>query len=195
MGDEFDINAVAAAFLQQNLDRIVEAGKEGLKAAKDRVRLQMSRTYYGYLTSVLEKYSRAKSFLIRADAVYLYQFYVPLSAKHHNRIIERPSASDIEKVGRCAIVIGSAGSGKSMFVRHLLVNSVLAKTRIPVLIELRQFNQTDEDLKSLIYRALETHKFPLDKDYIEKALMAGHFYFLVDGYDEVVPSKRAQVGQ
>jgi predicted NACHT family NTPase len=195
MAEEFNINEVIASFLQQNIDKFLETGKDVIKTTSEKVRLQLDRTYQSYLRSVLEKHSRAKSFFIRDEPVYLYEFYVPLAVRHRGGVIDHPSVVDIQKVSRCSTVVGSAGSGKSMFMRHLLLNTVLSKFKVPVFIELRQFNAKNHDLNDLIVQTLKANKFNLDSGFIEKALRAGHFVLFLDGFDEVNQSKREEVSR
>lgn len=87
MNGELDPNAIAAEFLKQNLDMLFDGAKGFFKGAADKFRLHLDRTYRQYLTTLLEKYSKAKSFLLRGEAVPLYQFYVPLDLKTKNKTI------------------------------------------------------------------------------------------------------------
>lgn len=193
MSDQLDPNAIAAKFIQQNIEGLLEIAENVLKGGTDKVRLHLDRTYKQYLSIVLEKYSKAKSFLLRGEPVPLYQFYIPLNLRFRSTLLSSPTLSDLQKISNFIIIAGSAGCGKSMMMRHLLLNSIVAKNKVPVFLELRQFNFTDTDLLGLIKQVLSLNKFNLDKNYVEKALAIGHFVFLLDGYDEVVNAKRSQV--
>lgn len=120
MPDELDPNAIAADFLKQNLDDLVASGKQILKGASDRIRLRLQRTYTKYLTALMEKYSKAKSFLLRGDPAPLYDFYVPLDLKRQDVTLEDVGVRSVLNCGRNIIITGSGGSGKSMLIRHLL---------------------------------------------------------------------------
>lgn len=193
MGDELNINAVVASFIQQNIEVLFATGKDVLKTTSNRLRLTLDRTYSNYLQRILQKYSRAKSFLIRAEPVYLYDFYVPLSVRCRKTAINNPQFADVMNFSRCTVVTGSGGSGKSMFMRHLMLNSIMARLKVPVFIELRQFNENGHDLQALIKQTLNTYKFRLDEDYVHKAIEAGHFALFLDGFDEVLQDKRQAV--
>lgn len=195
MAEELDINAVAAQFVQQNIESIAAGCGKVLKLANDKVRLHLDRTYRQYLECVLDKYSRAKSFFIRGEAVYLYQFYVPLSLRLQKKHLEKPTLNDIAKVSRCAAIVGTGGSGKTMMMRHLLVNSVLSKKSVPIFVELRQVNNVELSLDDLVFNTLMSFKFQFDKEYVDEAIKKGHFAFFFDGLDEVVQSKRAATGK
>ena len=193
MNAELDPNRIVAEFLKQNLDALVDGAKGFFKGAANTLRLHLDRTYRQYLTTLLEKYSKAKSFLLRGEPVPLYQFYVPLDIKSKNKTISAPGICDVLDLANNTIIMGSAGCGKSMFVRHLLLDSLLSKTRVPIFVELRQFNMFDGDLFQLIIRSLTTHKFTIDAEYVRKAIEMGHFILFLDGYDEVAHERRQHV--
>jgi len=193
MNKELDPNAIAAEFLKQNLDALFDGAKGFFKGTADKLRLKLDRTYREYLTTLLDKYSKAKSFLLRGEPVPLYQFYVPLNLKSKNKTISAPGISDILTLANNTIITGSAGSGKSMLIRHLLLDSLLTKTRVPIFVELRQFNTFDGDLFQLIIKTLTTYKFSMDAEYVRKAIKLGHFILFLDGYDEVAHERRQHV--
>lgn len=194
MGEELDINEVVAGFLNHKLDSLVETGKGTLKSAADKVRLHLDSTYREYLNCVLRKYSRAKSFFIRNEPVPLYSFYVPIGLSYSkNKTIDHAGIQHVGKVSQFSIITGLGGSGKSMFMRHLFLNSILTKFKVPVFVELRQLNQKEISLRQLIDDTLAINKLRPDTGYIDRALEAGHFLFLLDGFDEIALAKRAFV--
>jgi hypothetical protein len=193
MNGDLDPNSIAAEFVKQNLDSLVESGRWLLKGTADKVRLKLDRTYKAYLAAVSEKYSKAKSFLLRGEPVPLYRFYVPLDLQRKDEKVVAPGIPDILKITSNAVITGSAGCGKSMLIRHLLLDCLLSKARVPVFIELRHFNSFDGDLHDLIMKTLSSHKFALDDSYVSKAIKDGHFILFLDGYDEVGHEKRKHV--
>lgn len=190
MADELDPNVVVAQFIQQNLESISDIAKGIIKAGTNKVNLHLSSTYSKYLTTVLDKYSKVKSFLLRGEPVSLNNIYVPLHVVLNKQTVKSPSLGELAEISSHLILTGSAGSGKSMMMRHILLNSIIEKKKVPIFIELRQFNTIDLDLIALIIQVLNLNKFDLGSDYIDKALRAGHFVLLLDGYDEVDHSKR-----
>lgn len=193
MNGELDPNAVAAEFLKQNLDALCDSAKNVIKGASDKIRLNLDSTYRSYLSTLFEKYSKAKSFLLRGEAVPLHDFYVPLDLAAKKTRICAPGITDVLKLASNMIVIGSAGCGKSMLVRYLLLDALLTKTRVPVFVELRQFNLFEGDLMQLIAKNLAAYKFTMDDSYIRKAIEVGHFVVFLDGYDEVAHDRRQAV--
>jgi predicted NACHT family NTPase len=193
MGDELDLNSIVAQFIQQNIEAFIDTAKGIIKMGTDKIRLDLNQTYEDYLTNVIDRYAKAKSFIFRGEPVQLYRFYVPLNIRFQKQIIHSPGINEIQKISRCIVITGSAGCGKSMMMRHLLLNSIVSKNKVPIFIELRQFNSSDTDIRTLIYETLRIHKFNLDKEYIDKAFQIGHFILFLDGYDEVISTKRSHV--
>jgi hypothetical protein len=75
------------------------------------------------------------------------------------------------------------------------LDSVIQKHKVPVFLELRELNQTEQPLLDLIKDTLHSNHFSLDDDYIDKALKNGHFALLFDGFDEIDGSLRKSVSQ
>lgn len=190
---DLDPNAIAAEFLSQRLDSIVDAMKDLVKETGDKVRLRLDRTYRIYLTALAAKYSKAKSFMLRGESVPLYKFYVHLDLTIRHKRVSAAGLREVLSVSRHAIITGSGGSGKSMFIRHLLMDALSSKVKVPVFIELRQFNGTDANLVDVIKDALSAFGLDVGSAYIDKALQLGHFLFFLDGYDEVAYDKRDKV--
>jgi hypothetical protein len=192
MAEDIDFNKIAADFLQENLDRFVDAGKDIIKGATNKLRLRLDSTYRNYLTTILKRHSRVKSFFIRTEPVYLYNFYVPLSVATQQTKLDRPQIRDIVKISPFTIISGTAGSGKSMFMRHLLLNALLTKNKVPVYIELRQLNTGRINLRDAVANTLDLNGLRLSNEYVEKALEAGHFVLLLDGFDEIKLNKHGE---
>ncbi len=195
MGDnDIDVNKIAAEFVQQNIEHFYHTSKDILKGAADSVRLKLSRSYKDYIGCVAGRYSKAKSFFIRDEPTYLYNFYVPMGLTGVNGEVTDASIAALESRNRFVVITGSGGSGKSMMMRHLLLDGLQAN-RVPVFLELRELNQTQLSLKEFIQNTLHLNNFALDNEYIEKALKVGHFLLLFDGFDELASSLRKTISK
>lgn len=190
MDEELDPNKIAAEIVQQNLEKICAIPKRLIKATTDNVRLYLNNTYKEYIKTIFEKHSRIKSFFITNEPTYLYEFYVHLDLKYGKKIVENPGINNIIEISKFNIITGSAGSGKSIFMRHLLINSIIDKGKIPIFVELRQLNSNKIALIRLIEQVLFSNKFRFDMEYISKALENGHFILFLDGFDEVNLDRR-----
>lgn len=147
-----------------------------------------------YATNVIKKHSYAKTFLIRSTPAYLYDFYVPASVQFDgDRKLEKVDIESLSAVSRRLIITGSGGSGKSILMRHLLLDALAQANVFPILIELRNLNDNDRSLRGEILENLRVHGFDLDEKYVDQSLSDGAFVLLLDGFDEVQKSSRKRL--
>ncbi|GJM35898.1 MAG: hypothetical protein DHS20C18_48990 [Saprospiraceae bacterium] len=145
-----------------------------------------------------------KSFFHRIKPVPLYDFYMPLSLKevsHRHSLsnsrneIATDTCESIFKKSNCITVFGTAGSGKSTLVKHVVIEAIKSKHSIPILIELRELNR--EEFKGDINKYISSevfqyYKLATDVNIIDKALTNGGFLFIFDGYDELNQEARSR---
>jgi len=190
MAEEFDVNKVAAELVERTIEKSLDAGKGMFKGAAAKIRLRMRASYKAYLSCVLDRYSKAKSFYIRREPTYLYDFYVPVGVSCGRKHIRQASARTLFAISRFLVITASAGSGKSMLMRHLLLTAAQSQGKIPVFIELRTMEDPTVSLIEQIYRTLKANKLALEKEYIHEAMKMGNFAFFLDGFDEIGISTR-----
>ena len=185
MSEEPDVNKMVVEFVNQNIDRFYGTGKEILKGTADKIRLYLFTTYKDYLSCVAERYSKAKTFLIRGEALNLYEFYVPTGISCGRSTYDRPSFAQIAQHNKSSVVTGGGGSGKSILMRHLFLSALGPEGKVPIFLELRDLNQTKQSILDFIHETLHENHFKLDAEYIGKALQNGHFAVFFDGFDEL----------
>lgn len=194
-----DMNVMeGAAFLKDAADLLPKAwdiAKQYYKVVGDRASYDFRIAHTKYCVKVVEQFCRARTFFVRDEPRFLDEFYVPASIIKRGKVrVPRAGLSDLSGVGRRAIVTGSGGAGKTMFMRHLLLDAIQTGDKYPVFIELRRLNEADEiDLESIISEFMEDHGFPLGKDFALKSLNEGLLVILFDGFDEVVAEKRKKI--
>lgn len=90
------------------------------------------------------------------------------------------------------IITGTAGSGKSIFMRYLWLSLFLnGDGRIPVFIELRNINSLPKpDLLQLLYNTVVQGKAKITRADFVKMVENGDFLLLLDGFDELNHSNR-----
>jgi hypothetical protein len=187
-----DPNKIAAEFLQANLDRVVGFATGGVRSIRNVVRANLKRTYVDYLTRLMHRHSKAKSFFVRSEPIPLYDFFVPLDLRAPRRLLSSPDAADVAAAARCTLITGSGGSGKSMVMRHLLISSLRDRTKTPIFLELRQVDLAKEALEDALLTSLRNNGLEVDKDFLARALADGHFLLLLDGIDELDRKGRAK---
>ena len=116
--------ALASEFLKRNGPEIYSLGKGILKGAADKIKLSQSNSYKKYITAVAEKYSKSKSLFFKSSPVRIYDFYIPLGVTLGKKLKPKVSYSDVINLTNRAVVTGSAGSGKSMLMRHLFLSAL-----------------------------------------------------------------------
>ena len=184
---------LAEGFVRRNASELASIGKRLFASASKAVRLRLPDTYEKYITSVATRYGRSKSFFFRSEPTEIYDFYVPLGVTLSEEKIPEVRYSGIISLTKRAVVIGVAGSGKSMLMRHILLTALKDGNTVPVFIELRNGNEKDEEIVDLIRKSLAENDFDLGNDFIDAAMVEGHFAILLDGYDEIVHSRRRKV--
>jgi hypothetical protein len=175
------------------LPKAIKIGKSIWKKFDDSIEHTFRSVHYDYATSIINKYSKAKTFLIRSEPVDLYDFYIPASVNKPNDVrVEQVNLSKLKDISKRLIITGSGGSGKTILLRHLLLDALLNGHAFPIYIQLRNLNDDrDRNLMIEIKEVLNSNGFTLDDRYIEKSLEAGLFVLLLDGFDEVIFAKRS----
>jgi hypothetical protein len=186
MTTDFDINAFAAHLVSNNLDRLSELIASLPGKASLTLKSLLRKTYSEYLKRAGEKYGRAKTFFVRDAPRPLYEYFVPLDLKTGSSVIHSASIADIEKRTRTACILGNAGSGKSVLMRHLFLDTLRIGKRVPVFFELRELNN-DQDVPLIraIVEAMKRLGMNVDDKHIEASILGGRFAIFLDGLDEV----------
>jgi hypothetical protein len=190
MDTEFDINKVAAEFVADKIDSAWGLLSSQARGARDLLKSKFARTYRGYLERTLSRYSRGKSFFIRSEPTPLYSFFVPLDLESHTRKFAKACFVDLAELCPLSIITGSGGSGKTMLMRHMLIGAITSRLKTPIFLELRQLNSVDDSLPTALVQVLRQNGLNVDDDYFSLAVQAGHFAFLLDGFDELHHDRR-----
>lgn len=145
-----------------------------------------------YQRSVRE-YAREHTLGFGTEPISVRDVYVPLAAEGTG---ERRDLYETIRKERRSVVIGEAGAGKSMLLKHSLLEwterHTTRRSEIPVLVELRRLNAVPADAVDLvaqIQQFLETHQFKGAAGFVAKALEDGRISVLFDGLDEVTADR------
>uniref|UniRef100_UPI0032172EC9 NACHT domain-containing protein n=1 Tax=uncultured Draconibacterium sp. TaxID=1573823 RepID=UPI0032172EC9 len=161
-----------------------------LKAAKDEYKHAYFVGLDDYLWSRAEKYFLTNTFLHRGQKVKFMDIYYPL--KIHASGSKEDISPNLEFLSehRYVSIIGSAGSGKSMIMKYLFLESINNYLRIPIFIELRRFNFEDVTFKEFIFKSILDAKLEPSKSTLNRALKSGVYIFIFDGLDEISLEKK-----
>ena len=155
-----------------------------------------------YLCKTREKYQTIKTLLYKSEPVPFYDFYVcndilekmPVQniasnrTEYKHRTISNATADLISACSRFVILTGSGGVGKSMMLRHLLLNAIdqyVPGGYIPVFIPVRDYSESTSDLFDYIYSKIEQFGTGITREFFISVLDSGRVLLLLDGLDEI----------
>lgn len=152
----------------------------------DEISQKLSKSLLVYTSESLDKISEVKTFLYNEQKVKFEDVYFPINIKYsENENIDTENFDNLFKKGNFISIIGTAGSGKTMLLRHLFLNAIKSGYRIPIMIELRKLNSESTSLTEYISQKI--FDFDLAKNHIimKRLFQNGDFIFFLDGYDEL----------
>lgn len=153
-----------------------------------------------YLQNAKDKYSSIKTLLYNEHPKPFYDFYVCNDIERripvHGRFgtsykystIGSVTVDSLSKCSRFVILAGTGGLGKSMMMRHLLLNSVdnyEEMRMIPVFIPLKDFDEMFDNLFDYTYSKVKSLCSEITEKQFEDALNRGKCLLLFDGLDEI----------
>ena len=170
---------------------------------------KLSQEYASYLTAARKKFSTIKTIMDKAPKPF-YDFYVcnglmvrritsrVLANLSHEdrRIILRnlaisipsPTIDAIEEVSHFIIIEGTGGLGKSMMMRHLMLNSIDRVDfigKLPIFVTLKDYNQANIELADFIFGQFSVLCPSATREQFYTGLAKGAFTLLLDGLDEI----------
>lgn len=160
--------------------------------------------YTTYISNCVNKISKLKTILYTEKPVDFYSIYVcndiclDLDFKDRVKDSEIPLKSAtpkklIDRYGNFLTISAPGGSGKSMFLKHMMLCEYRFKGEkwmdstglVPVLLTLKDFNKKHDSIESFIFERMKKYDPNLDQSIIKKDFSKGIFMFLFDALDEV----------
>lgn len=150
-----------------------------------------------YLKKAYDKYSTLKTLMYRDEPKPFYSFYVCNNVNQRIYVsrrswrvktFENATEESLSKCSNFIIISGTGGLGKSMMMRHLLLNSVShykPGNRIPIFIQLKDFSDKYESLAAFIYEKFGDLGARIDFQKFTEMLTQGKCLLLFDGLDEI----------
>lgn len=129
--------------------------------------------------------SQVKTLLCLEQPVLITDFYSPqfLITPSGERV-EVTSPEILDEYSRM-VVVGVAGQGKSILFRFLALHE-LARKRLPLFVELRNFEQTPS-IRQLLLNEIEVLGLPSDEPVLDYLLEQGKCTLYLDAFDEIPP--------
>jgi hypothetical protein len=164
------------------------------KDIKNEVTFFLDNGVSDYVNSMTEKFGSTKTFLFRNEKVSFYDVYFPISLEINDKRLKANTIEDLfEGKNNCVTIIGNAGSGKSMLLKHLFLSAVKTLYKVPIVVELRSLNDFEGDLTEFLYKVIFNNRLTPNKKILERILSSGSFVFLLDGYDEIYSTHKIKI--
>lgn len=191
------VEMVSFADKAMKLLPVAWSAAKNIAKVSDFIEFEFRNAHIEYCTTVLKNYCKARTFFVRDEPQYLEEFYVPTSLQVGSRgakRLEKANLNSLLKVGPRLIVDGTGGSGKTVFMRYLMLDSIERGIAYPVLFELRTLNDDlDISLEDALVAHMLANGFPLGSDYAKKAIKLRHVVLLLDKLDEVNFARRRRL--
>ncbi len=155
---------------------------------------------YTYLRNAENKYSTMKTLLYNDQPKPFYSFYVCNRIRYRGmdsrvgrhpqnmQFLEDVTVEKIKQYSHFAIIIGTGGLGKSMMMRHLMLNAIANFDDLklfPVFVPLKDFDETADSLFDYTYAKIGLFDSNLTDKQFEQLLVRGSCLLLFDGLDEI----------
>jgi hypothetical protein len=156
--------------------------------------------FKAYLHNAKDKYSTIKTLLYNEQPKPFYDFYVcndierriPVHGKfgmsYKLSRIGNVTVKSLTECSRFVILAGTGGLGKSMMMRHLLLNSVenyADMLTIPAFIPLKDFDEKVDNLFEYVFSKVTSLCNEITEEQFEDVLNQGKCLLLFDGLDEI----------
>ena len=157
--------------------------------------------YKNYLKRAQKKYSIMKTLLYSDFPRQFYDFYVcnditqripNFSAGRRNeyrfQYYHSANAETLAKCSKFIILSGTGGLGKSMMLRHLMLDSILRyneNEQIPIFIPLKEYDENADDLLEYVFEKFTTLERNMKLSDFVQLLLKGKCLLLFDGLDEI----------
>lgn len=152
--------------------------------------LRLNDKIHAYYEATTGSFNPIKTFMFRENGVPFYSIYYHIAIRRNNPNTNSKEILNVDKDikniftnNKCITVIGSAGSGKTMLVKHLFLSAVKEAELIPVMVEFRKIDNSETIhgfIKGKIFNLLK-----VDDTLFDSIINSGKFLFILDGYDEI----------
>ncbi|MBS4022374.1 MAG: NACHT domain-containing protein, partial [Dethiobacter sp.] len=151
-----------------------------------------------YLDKSYNWHRKLKTLLYDKTPREFYDFYVCNDLKYNNKVIGGITAARLRSISNYVIVSGTGGLGKTMMMRHLLLNAIDnydSLGLLPIFIPLKEFSESTSNLLEYIHSVVNQFNVNLTLAQLTSALTAGLCLLLFDGMDEVKSSVSMRFSQ
>ncbi|MBT9173127.1 MAG: hypothetical protein DDT21_01517 [Syntrophomonadaceae bacterium] len=169
---------------------VLAAHGDEICTGNDAVRVYLDKTYNWH--------RKLKTLLYDKTPREFYDFYVCNDLKYNDKVIGGITVARLRSISNYVIVSGTGGLGKTMMMRHLLLNAIDnydSLGLLPIFIPLKEFGESTSNLFEYIHSVVKQFNVNITQAQLISALTAGLFLLLFDGMDEVKSSVSMRFSQ
>lgn len=163
--------------------------------------------YEQYLGSIKEEFCAMRTLLYKDTPEPFYSFYVcnrirrtsyisrmksqgqPVDDDDPKAVIKDCSTKYLTALSKYTILKGTGGLGKSMMMRHLLLDAIKSyegiESMIPVFVALKDYSSWQGDFERYVFDSISRFADNIAIEQYQHDLKAGRYLLLFDGLDEV----------
>jgi len=189
------ISATATALLPQLAKDLVSYAKQLGAKELGRASVDLETGFKRFLDRNLRQYSRIKTLINPGSPTPLDSAFESPNLNIDNELFTEDQFLSFIDTEQFAVIVGTGGSGKSVFLKHLFIRYFNEpRGRIPLLVELRNISSGQTILQH-IQGLLKSVSPAFSDDMLEYALRSGKFALLFDGFDEIDYADRKTVAE
>lgn len=184
---------IAVELFNSQLENLFNFGRGLYESHDEKRKIKIGQAYQRYILNARSKFAKSKSFFILDKPADFYDYYVSTTIKCGRSSLDNPGIVQCTNVSDRIVITGTGGSGKSIFMRHLFLDCIKQMKYVPVLIELRDLNDSERTVDEHVFYTLENGGFDVGGSFVKRSMEFGNFCFLFDGFDELVADRRREV--
>lgn len=200
--DVVDEQKIGTAVAQRAVDKLVAFSEKAAAKWSAAQKNKTLKSFANYLTNRYRRARQVRNLIYDSASGDLRNLYVSTTLEYSrgdltdDELVTLVAAPPIEskavqkstRPALAAIIRGVAGAGKSMLMRWAFLRLCEKTSRVPILIELRDFNDAPpKDIPDLIQQEFNSHDSDISREQVELGLQSGLFALLLDGLDEIHP--------
>lgn len=144
-----------------------------------------------YLVRQYYKISRVKNILYRDSPKDFYDLYIEMVIEHKNFRTSFRNPQDDFSRQKQILITGSAGSGKTTFLKNIFLKCIEHRYKLPIFIELRNYNiLSNLSFEDFLINQISDKKNSANVKTSSLILEEGEFVFLFDGVEEILIDKK-----
>lgn len=124
------------------------------------------------------------------ESVDLKDIYVPQNFTSGNNIYNFSNITQFMQTHKKVILLGTAGAGKSCFLKYYFYESLRQKSFFPLFYELRKLDETQSSLLDSLHMDIARFNEKFTKDNLDFILKRKNTLLLLDGFDEISFEKK-----